>query len=60
MRLIRVILIFLLLTSGAVLKAQSKEEKKPDYGWEQQSTFTLNFSQTSFDNWVQGGENSWA
>ena len=60
MRLIRVMLIFLLLSNGAVLTAQSEEEKKPDYGWEQQSTFTLNFTQTTFDNWVQGGENSWA
>jgi len=60
MRFFKVILLVLFLSNWTVLTAQSEEKKKPDYGWEQQSTFTLNFTQTTFDNWVQGGENSWA
>lgn len=60
MRYFRVILLLFTLFLGTVLQGQSEEKKKPNYGWEQQSVFTLNFTQTTFDNWVQGGENSWA
>ena len=36
------------------------EKKSPEYGWKNQLVGTLNISQTSLDNWVQGGENTFA
>ncbi len=46
----------LLICSG--LFAQETEE--PEYGWRKQSLLHLNFTQNQFDNWEQGGEDSWA
>lgn len=40
--------------------AQEKEEKKPEYGWKNEGIANLNFTQNKFDNWSQGGEDSWS
>lgn len=52
-------LVILILFSSKIL-AQSDEKEEPEYGWERQSVLTISFTQTTFDNWVQGGEDSWA
>jgi len=36
------------------------EEKQPEYGWQKEMVGGINLTQTSFDNWAQGGENSFA
>ncbi len=50
-------ILFLLLTA-AILFAQ--EAKPKPTGWQKELTGNLNFTQNTFDNWQQGGENSWA
>ncbi len=37
-----------------------QEAKKPVYGWRQQSVMNLNFTDNNFDNWEQGGDDSWS
>jgi hypothetical protein len=49
---------FILLSN--LLFAQEKEEEKPVYGWIKKFVGNLNFTQNSFDNWAQGGEDSWS
>ncbi|HHM24294.1 MAG TPA: DUF3078 domain-containing protein [Bacteroidetes bacterium] len=44
---------------GSSLQAE-EGKKAPEYGWKKQLVGTLNISQTSLDNWVQGGENTFA
>lgn len=38
----------------------AQDEEKPVYGWKNAAIGNLSFTQTSFDNWQQGGENSWS
>ena len=40
--------------------ATTHAEDSLKIGWNQKAIGNLNFSQSSFDNWVQGGENSWS
>ena len=40
--------------------AQEEAPKEPKYGWQKEMIGGLNLTQTSFDNWAQGGENSFA
>jgi len=47
-----------LFSVSLVAVAQEKEEKKPEYGWKKSMVGGINLTQTSFDNWSQGGENS--
>lgn len=47
----------LLLASAA--GAQEKSEA-PQYGWQKEMVGNLNFTQNQFDNWSQGGEDSWS
>ena len=58
------VMVFLMWSTLAVLtiNALSQEEKseEPEYGWSKEVVANLNFTQSSFDNWTQGGENSWA
>ncbi|NOZ57645.1 MAG: DUF3078 domain-containing protein [Calditrichaeota bacterium] len=51
----------LIITLGLsqALIAQDKESK-PKYGWTREAVGTLNLSQTTLSNWVQGGENTFA
>jgi hypothetical protein len=51
-----IIICMLLLSFLAV--AQEKDENEPEYGWKKSMVGGLNLTQTSFDNWSQGGENS--
>jgi hypothetical protein len=56
--------IFVLLLICLMLNSTSyTQEAKLDslvMGWNKIAVGKLNFTQTSFDNWTQGGENSWA
>ncbi len=40
--------------------AQDEAAETPEYGWKNKAVGSLNLTQTSFDNWSQGGENSLA
>ncbi len=46
------------LLMGSLLIAQ--EPKTPPTGWQKEMAGNLNFTQNTFDNWQQGGENAWA
>ena len=51
--------ILLTLLFSALLFAQEAKEK-PQSGWQKEMAGNLNFTQNTFDNWQQGGENAWA
>ncbi len=55
--LVILIMVTLLLSS---LWAQEAKKETPKYGWNKELVGNLNFTQNTFDNWKQGGENSWA
>ena len=50
----------IMLIAGFPLFAQGADEQKPEYGWQKELVGGLNFTQTAFDNWSQGGENTLA
>ncbi len=57
----RVLSIFLIISIGITVWAQDggeKKEKKEKLGWNNNVVGSLNLTQTNFDNWSQGGENS--
>lgn len=45
---------------GAPILAQDKPAEEPKYGWQKEMVGGINLTQTSFDNWAQGGENQLA
>ncbi|NOZ63302.1 MAG: DUF3078 domain-containing protein [Calditrichaeota bacterium] len=51
--------IFLLLVATS-LAVRAQEKEAPKFGWQKSMVAGLNLTQTSFDNWTQGGENSFA
>ena len=53
------IFIFSLFLASFVF-GQDKPAEEPKYGWQKELVGGLNLTQTSFDNWKQGGENSYA
>jgi hypothetical protein len=54
-------LFFLILIAFPItILAQDKPAEEPKYGWQKEMVGGLNLTQTSFDNWKQGGENSYA
>ncbi len=52
------IIIAIFILSGFLL-AEEKKEKEPVYGWIKETIISLNYSQSNFDNWSKGGENTW-
>ncbi|MBN2184728.1 MAG: DUF3078 domain-containing protein [Candidatus Krumholzibacteriota bacterium] len=61
MKLRIVVLAFLILGFlSSCLSAQEESAKEPEYGWQKEMVGGANLTQTSFDNWAQGGENSLA
>lgn len=40
--------------------ASFAQEEAPKYGWQKETVIGLNLTQNSFDNWAQGGENSFS
>lgn len=49
--------LFIIFLASGMLRA---EEKKEVIGWQKSLVGNLNFTQSQFDNWEQGGENSWS
>jgi hypothetical protein len=49
-----------LMIFAANLPAQEAKPEEPKYGWQKEATVAFNMTQSSFDNYVQGGENSTA
>ncbi len=45
------------LLSGMIM---AQDEKEPTYGWQKEATAALNLTQSTFDNYAAGGENSTA
>lgn len=56
----RITLALLFCILPLLFQAQAGEGETPELGWKQSMVGNLNFTQNSFDNWAQGGENSWA
>ncbi len=52
--------ILMVVLSANSLFSQESPEKASVYGWKNEITGGLNLTQTSFDNWAQGGESSFA
>ncbi|MBN2355550.1 DUF3078 domain-containing protein [candidate division KSB1 bacterium] len=52
-------LIFTIFVSQSILAQDTRTEAKK-YGWQKEIVGGINLTQTSFDNWAQGGENSLA
>lgn len=51
------LILAVLIIPLAMLFAEGKEA--PAMGWQKEIVGTLNFTQTSFSNWKQGGEDAW-
>jgi hypothetical protein len=49
---------FLSMFLSHLVFAQEKPTEEAKFGWQKEMVGGLNLSQTSFDNWTQGGENS--
>ncbi len=50
------LLILLSIFFVSNIYSQDKPAEPPKYGWQKEMVGGLNLTQTSFDNWVQGGE----
>ena len=55
----KLLLMMIMIALGASLLV-AQEEEEPKYGWQKEATATLNLTQSTFDNYRQGGENSTA
>jgi len=52
--------LFIFQLSVLNVSAQEQSTNPPQYGWKKEMIGNLNFTQNNFDNWRQGGENSWS
>ena len=54
--------VFVLMIAFLMLVAIGVEaqQKAPEYGWQKSMILGVNLTQTNFDNWTQGGENTFA
>jgi hypothetical protein len=50
----------MLFCAGALLAQEEEAPKEPEYGWMNDVVFNFSFTQNNFDNWNQGGDNSWS
>ena len=57
-----IFIIGVLITSFAFgqEEPEKKPKEEPKYGWQKEMVGGINLTQTSFSNWTQGGENSFA
>ena len=63
MKFTKLLLVLIIISNILIVKLIAQEEteqEKPKYGWQKEIVGSLNLTQTSFDNWAQGGENSFA
>jgi hypothetical protein len=56
----RLLSVLMLIAIPVLVIAQDKPAEPPKYGWQKEMVGGLNLTQTSFDNWAQGGENQLA
>ncbi len=57
---LRIYFMFLLvLTIPLSISLVAQEKDTPKFGWKNEIVGNLNFTQSSFSNWSQGGEDSW-
>lgn len=54
-----IVLFLTAFITGSII-AQEQPAETPKYGWQKEMIGGINLTQTSFDNWAQGGENSFA
>lgn len=54
------LLMMLVIFVAGLAFGQDQPAETPKYGWKKSMVGGLNLTQTSFDNWKQGGENSYA
>jgi hypothetical protein len=57
MKKILSLLFMISMLLGSNVSGQDKPDEKPKYGWQREMIGGFNLTQSSFDNWVQGGEN---
>jgi len=57
---IKIFTLVFIIVSAVITLAQTPETEEPKYGWQKEMIVGINLTQTSFDNYVQGGENSMA
>ena len=57
MRTLFLVVVFVLISAGVYAQGGSE---KPKPGWHNTATGNMSFTQNAFDNWAQGGENSWS
>ena len=57
---IKIFTLVFMIVSAVITLAQTPETEEPQYGWQKEMIVGINLTQTSFDNYVQGGENSMA
>ena len=53
-------MIFLTIFLYVPVLAQDQAIEEPSHGWQKEMIGGINLTQTSFDNWAQGGENAFA
>ena len=53
------LLLFGIIGLAVMSRPIAAQDEAPQYGWKKEMVGNLNFTQTSFSNWTQGGENSW-
>jgi hypothetical protein len=60
MKLKTTIVAAMVLLGALAIQAQDQSADAPQFGWKKEAVGNLNFTQNNFDNWKQGGENSWS
>lgn len=54
------ILTLMILLASMLIAQEEEKKEEPEYGWKNDIVANLSFTQNQFDNWSQGGENSWS
>jgi hypothetical protein len=57
---VQTVLLVLVGLSALALAQEGDKKEEPQYGWQKSIMGNLGFTQNAFDNWTQGGENSWS
>lgn len=60
LRRFTILMMSIVFFQTTLMFSQEEEKEAPKYGWTKTAVGNINFTQSSFDNWSQGGENSWA
>ncbi len=60
LRFVLILFAIILIPLSLPIFAQEEAKEKPKLGWQNEVVGNLNFTQTSFSNWAQGGEDTWS